>query len=71
MVELVLARSSVKVLGEGEGAHDPAVSVDYRDRNPDTLVHHALDRRLGLVDVGVGRHEDACHRDEGKSQLLR
>jgi hypothetical protein len=54
MVEKVLAGIAGEVLGQGEGAHDPAVPVDHRLRDPTALVDHALDGGLRLVDVGIG-----------------
>ena len=53
MVYEVLADLSLKVLGQREGAHDPAVPVDDGARHAHALVHHALDRRARGVDVAV------------------
>ena len=54
MVEKVLAGIAGEVLGQGEGAHDPAVPVYHGLRYPTPLVDHALDGGLRLVNVGVG-----------------
>lgn len=65
----VLSLLALVVLGQGEGAHDPAVPVDHLLRHLDVLVQHALDGRPRAVDVVVARHQDAPHEQQGHREL--
>ena len=65
----VLPDLSLKVLGQREGAHDPAVPVDDGARHAHALVHHALDRRPRGVDVAVRRDQDGPNEQDRDGEL--
>ena len=71
MVNEVLAGLALEVLGQREGAHDPAVPVDDGARHAYALVHHALDGRPGRVDVRVRGDQDGAHKQDRNGELER
>ena len=69
VVNEVLSDLALEVLGQREGAHDPAVPVDHGARHAHALVHHALDRRPGGVYVAVRGDQDGPHEQDRDGEL--
>ena len=69
VVNEVLSDLALEVLGQREGAHDPAVPVDDGARHAHALVHHALDRRPGGVYVAVRGDQDGPHEQDRDGEL--
>ena len=58
------------MLGQGEGALNPAVPVDDRGRDGRPFVQHALNGRTGRVYEGVGRDHDTGDDQHGEGESV-